>query len=300
MTPPIDNNDAYDLTSVPSLSLGTGFSRTGVAANVSNFGNHGEDLIFSYTSPHGGIFRGQIVYEGTKFENNLVLRVNPNTGVATLKNDSLETLVFDGFEFKSTVSALNIAGFTPITGGTGAWQTDAEGTTGLTQVNVTGARTLSPGQEASIGDISSTNFTTDAAKSGVSMNFILAQGLEGAGAAGGDYNNDGNVDAADYTVWRNNLGGDGATLANRDPGNSGIVNQDDYLFGRPTLAARAVPPARRHLPHRYGLFRHDARFRRRQPRGGRSRARHRPIADRWPRQPAFHASPQAVQPRVEC
>ena len=64
MTPPIDTNDAYDLTSVPSVSLGTGFSRTGVAANVANFGNDGEDLIFSYTSPDGGIIRGQIVYAG--------------------------------------------------------------------------------------------------------------------------------------------------------------------------------------------------------------------------------------------
>jgi hypothetical protein len=231
MIPPYVNNDAYNLTSVPSVSLGTGFSRTGVAANVSNFGQHGEDLVFSYTGPNGGIIRGQIVYtNGTRFENNLVLRVNPNNGLATLKNDSLETLVFDGFTVSSTTGSLNPAGFTAITGGTGTWQIDAEGTSGLSQLNFTGARTLSPGQEVSIGDISSTNFTTDAAKNGLSMNFILAQGLEASGAAGGDYNNDGTVDAADYTVWRNNLGGSAAALANRDPGNSGNVNQNDYLY----------------------------------------------------------------------
>jgi hypothetical protein len=227
MTPPIDANDAYNLTAVPSVSLGTGFSRTGVAANVANFGNDGEDLIFSYSSPDGGVIRGQIVYEGTKFENNLVLRVNPNSGVASLKNDSLETLVFDGFDITSSDAALSIAGFTPITGGTGSWLTDANGTTGLSQVNFTGARTLSPGQEVSIGDISATNFLTDAAKNGLSMNFILAEGLVSS-APTTDYNGNGVVDAADYTIWRDNLGDTGATQAQGDGDGDGNITQADY------------------------------------------------------------------------
>jgi hypothetical protein len=45
----------------------------------------------------------------------------------------------------------------------------------------------------------------------------------------GDYNGDDVVDAADYTVWRNNLGGPGASLLNRDPDNgAGVVSTDDY------------------------------------------------------------------------
>jgi PEP-CTERM motif len=46
----------------------------------------------------------------------------------------------------------------------------------------------------------------------------------------GDYNNNGVVDAADYTVWRDNLNGAGSTLgANRDPANgSGAVTTADY------------------------------------------------------------------------
>jgi hypothetical protein len=45
----------------------------------------------------------------------------------------------------------------------------------------------------------------------------------------GDYNDDGNVDAADYTVWRNNVGNPGSTLENRDPANGdGNVGPDDY------------------------------------------------------------------------
>jgi len=43
----------------------------------------------------------------------------------------------------------------------------------------------------------------------------------------GDYNNNDVVDAADYTVWRNNLGTN-FELPNRDPDNTGNVSTDDY------------------------------------------------------------------------
>jgi hypothetical protein len=204
-TPPITNEDSYDLFSVPSVSIGNGFDKLAVASDVANFGFDGEDLIFSYGGPEfGDVPRvGHIEYVGTKFHNNLVLRVNPDTGVARLKNDSLETLVFDGFEISSTAAALSSSGFTPITGGTGTWVTDAEGTTGLAQVNFGGARTLAPGQEVSIGDISSlvNPFSSDAAQDGLAMRFILAEGLVESTTATGDYNNDGFVDGADYVMW---------------------------------------------------------------------------------------------------
>jgi PEP-CTERM motif len=57
----------------------------------------------------------------------------------------------------------------------------------------------------------------------------------------GDYNEDGTVDAADYTVWRNNLGS-GTALPNDDiPG----VGPDDYVrwkshFGQTASGAGAV------------------------------------------------------------
>ncbi len=225
MTPPIDNTDAYDLTSVPSVSLGNGFSRTGVAANVANFGNDGEDLIFSYSSPNGGIIRGQIIYEGTKFENDLVLRVNPNTGQAFIKNDSLQTLKLDGYSILSSTGALNGAGFTGLGSG---WQTSSPTTANsLTQTNLLGSTTLAPGAQIAIGDISSTNFTTQAAKDGLSLQFLLAEGFT-SGAAEGDYNNDGVVNAADYTVWRDHLG-QTFQLTNEGAGvTAGMVTAEDY------------------------------------------------------------------------
>jgi hypothetical protein len=66
----------------------------------------------------------------------------------------------------------------------------------------------------------------------------------------GDYNNNGKVDAADYTVWRDHLG-QTFTLPNRDPANTGAINANDYTawkthFGLPgsgggALGAGAVP-----------------------------------------------------------
>ena len=52
---------------------------------------------------------------------------------------------------------------------------------------------------------------------------------------GGDYNGDNMVDAADYTLWRDNLGGDAAAafaVGSRDPNNSGPINAADHTFWR--------------------------------------------------------------------
>jgi hypothetical protein len=43
----------------------------------------------------------------------------------------------------------------------------------------------------------------------------------------GDYNDDGAVDAADYVVWRKNLG-QTVSLPNRDTNNSGPISLDDF------------------------------------------------------------------------
>lgn len=68
------------------------------------------------------------------------------------------------------------------------------------------------------------------------------------GGLPGDYNENGFVDAADYTVWRDNVGA--ATLPNRDSGAVGVVGTSDYNFwrdhfgesaGSGSLGSAAVP-----------------------------------------------------------
>jgi len=67
----------------------------------------------------------------------------------------------------------------------------------------------------------------------------------------GDYNDDGRVDAADYTMWRDQLGTDGSGLSNRDPAMTGVVGAADFdiwkqFFGNdaqasPWLASEPIP-----------------------------------------------------------
>jgi autotransporter-associated beta strand protein len=52
----------------------------------------------------------------------------------------------------------------------------------------------------------------------------------------GDYNSNGVVDAADYTVWRNALG-TSTVLNNRDPANMGNVSQNDYASWKTNFGA---------------------------------------------------------------
>jgi autotransporter-associated beta strand protein len=70
----------------------------------------------------------------------------------------------------------------------------------------------------------------------------------------GDYNQDGTVDAADYSVWRNSLDGPGSSLANREPANgSGPVSAADYdswksHYGDTLVGAGGGPSKVAHVP----------------------------------------------------
>jgi hypothetical protein len=55
----------------------------------------------------------------------------------------------------------------------------------------------------------------------------VATFLSVVGSLVGDYNGDGVVDAADYTVWRDHLG-QSFSLINRDSANTGPISQADY------------------------------------------------------------------------
>lgn len=69
-----------------------------------------------------------------------------------------------------------------------------------------------------------------------------------AGGLAGDYNGNSTVDAADYTVWRDNLGGNASAFAagSRQGSNTGPINATDYAywksnFGSPGSGAFAAP-----------------------------------------------------------
>lgn len=193
-SPPITDLD-FAISST-AVTLGSGFSRTAVGNNVANFGLTGEDLTFEYETLDGFV-RGQIEYVGTTFENNLVLRVNPSTGQAFLKNDSLETLVMDGYSITSSTGALDGTSWSGIGG---AWEKSPASGSALSETNPVGSITLAPNAQVGLGDIGV--FTSEAAQNGLALKFILAQGLGSASSLDGDFDGDGDVDGRDFLVWQ--------------------------------------------------------------------------------------------------
>ena len=63
--------------------------------------------------------------------------------------------------------------------------------------------------------------------------------LVATSALSGDYNNDGVVDVADYTVWRDNLGSPAGTLLNDTVG--GVVRAAQYDAWRSNFGANLPP-----------------------------------------------------------
>jgi hypothetical protein len=67
----------------------------------------------------------------------------------------------------------------------------------------------------------------------------------------GDYNEDGSVDAADYVVWRNNLGG---TMLPNETVSPGIVDQEDFSEWRSHFQSAALGAAGSAVPEPAALF----------------------------------------------
>jgi PEP-CTERM motif len=211
-----------------SHSLGNAYS-----ALAAPFGTQ-EDLTFDYTLPDGSIALGTVVYTGTKV-NNLLLQVDPS-GAAKLRNTSQTTVMIDGYDVASASGSLSTAGWTSfdeLNANGGDWRESNTSQFRLAELKQAGATTLNPGASFDLGDLF-TGATEDlvfsflqAGSSQPTIGAVIYQAF--AAAVPGDYNEDGKVNAADYTVWRNHLG---ATfdLPNRDESNSGPTNEMDYAF----------------------------------------------------------------------
>lgn len=129
-------------------------------------------------------------------------------------------------------------------------------TTEIAEADLTGATTFDNTTSFSLGNIFDT--TTLEGDRDLQISFTTPKGelligtvnyFEGGGLAG-DYNNDGFVNIADYTVWRNNLGASDESALNNN-GDGGGVTVSDYQYwkdrfgntsGAGSLAATAAVP----------------------------------------------------------
>lgn len=185
----------------------------------------------------------------------LTLKVNRANNTAKLINESSATFNLNGYSIESAHGSLNPGGWTSLDDQLSGWAENIGTANKLLETNFQGSSALAPGGQLSLGgifagggtmeDLTGRYTTTDGL-----VNLLNVQFVTEAGVAG-DYNGDGKVDAADYTKWRDNLGGSASTLQNRDPSNSGPVNAADYTFwkskfgqsGSGAVGAASVPEA---------------------------------------------------------
>lgn len=200
----------------------------------------------------------------------LKLIVNTLTGSTTIANDSGVDFDIDSYEIRSESQSLSTTGWSSLQDsdfegngapGTGNGWEEAGGVAAhqLIESYLLGSSTIADGSTPiSLGNLFDNN------KPGAQQDLEFFYHEAGTGnilrtgeveyvqsALEGDYNGNGTVDAADYTLWRDSLGQSGTGLAADGDGN-GTVNGADYTYWKTrfgnsastaanSLAATAVP-----------------------------------------------------------
>jgi hypothetical protein len=178
----------------------------------------------------------------------LGLEVNTVTGSVDLINAHSEPLDFDYYRVTSASGTLDTSGWLSLSdqnvdtmgGGQGqSWdelgQPDANE---LAELFLLGASSATPGSPMSLGHLFNPALFgqgVEPPEDDLVFEFALQNEdlIAGTvtyvtpGPLDGDYNQDGTVDAADYTVWRDALG---TSLAAADGDGDGIVDEDDYTI----------------------------------------------------------------------
>jgi hypothetical protein len=145
--------------------------------------------------------------------------VDPTDGKARIINDSkFSGVQFDGYQVTSASNSL-LATWNSLQDQAATGWEEASATTGyLAELNPTSSTTVNAGQTAAT---MTGLFKTSGSMQDLQFTFRVRPNA-------GDYNGNGHVDAADYTVWRNTLGSTSALAADGD--GSGTVDEADYAL----------------------------------------------------------------------
>jgi hypothetical protein len=171
--------------------------------------------------------------------------VNTGNGEIIVDNPTDAPIVLNAYTLSSLGNSLDNAGWDPISGqsiagfpvGNGSgngWESGAgPNPSQLAEYYLLGDSTLAPGGTINLGNAFNELVGTEDVKFQYTLDdgsIINGHVFYESASVLGDYNENGIVDAADYTLWRDNLGGPAESLPNRDPGNSGVINQSDYTY----------------------------------------------------------------------
>jgi hypothetical protein len=212
------------------------------------FGQNLEDVVFQYSDPVAqATVNGIVNYTGGTGINNLVLFADPATGNVKLRNTSSFTVAIDGYTVASTAGSLNSnpALWTSLQDSLGNTWTEANLLdTRISELQSSGSTTLTMngGTTFDLGGL----FKTAGAKDLV-FQFVLSGNstpntgvvvYEPAPSVGvpGDYNKNGIVDAADYSIWRDHLS-QSFQLDNEGGISPGVVDAADYTFWKSRFGA---------------------------------------------------------------
>jgi hypothetical protein len=217
-----------------SISLGTPWAPPSLP-----FGTDNEDVTFQFSVPGGGYVNGQVQYVGVP-TNNLTLNVDPATGQAQIINGSNKTVTIDNYTINSPSGSLKFAN--------GTWNSlQDQGTSGgnwfeanasskqIAELLTVGGLTIAPNAKINLG----VPFNT-AGQQDLVFRFALTNNLPG------DFNGNGVVDAADYTVWRDNLGSSSNAPLHGNGDATVGVGPGDYIVWKSNFGATALasgPPA---------------------------------------------------------
>jgi hypothetical protein len=183
------------------------------------FGTELEDIAFEYYMPDGRTMQGLVNYEGDRRFNNLVLVVDPASGAARLENQSNLGVDIDGYKISSASGSLlpangNWNSLDDQGAAGGDWRESNPTANQLVELKPSGEALLGGGVTFNMGTL----FKTAAAggMQDLTFEYLLSDGSEFSGgevvyrslgpSLAGDYNGNGVVDAADYVVWRNEIG----------------------------------------------------------------------------------------------
>jgi hypothetical protein len=184
-----------------------------------------------------------VKYSGTKV-NNLLLQVDPTgVGDSFLRNTSQTSVQLDVYQVQSAMGRLSPTNWNSLdeqnVDGNGTWLEALNNTANqVAEFNAsftTPYLTLDPGEMYNLGKVY-TGGAQDlvfqfqmAGQPTLTQGVVIYEEFVPSVGLDGDYNDDGVVDAVDYTVWRNNLNDPNEDDINNN-GDGGGVGPSDYTF----------------------------------------------------------------------
>lgn len=204
-----------------------------------------EDLLFQYTTADGAIETGVVSYVNQPV-NDLLIQIDPVTGNVRLSNPSPFDVAIDGYRLLSEAGSLTPAGWSSLDerGDVGAWRESNPSSAAVAELLQTGELSFTSGAFFDLGQL----FDEVDGERDVVFEFLFpgeSQPLLGAvvyapivvSDQDGDFNGDGVVNSADFTVWRDNLNRPESTGVLSGNGDGGLVTVSDYQLWKLNFGA---------------------------------------------------------------